>query len=58
MKQALTENKSKTAMTNELTHREAERRLSDDELNVRKSIVNIRLLRLLKNKSMIRLKQA
>ena len=41
MKQ-LTENKSKTNITNELTHGEAERRQADDKCT--KIVINIRLL--------------
>ena len=51
------ENKSKTNITNELTNGEVERRQAGDECT--KIIINIiRYYALLKNKSMIRLKQA
>ena len=50
------ENKSKTSITNELTHGEVERRQAGDECT--KIIINISYYALLKNKSMIRLKQA
>ena len=56
MKQ-LTENKSKTNITNELTHREAEKRQGNFECmqkHHKRKVFNV----LLKSKSMIRLKQA
>ena len=44
-------------MTNELTHGEAERRQADDECT-KKQVTMVCYHGLLKNKSMIRLKQA
>ena len=55
------ENKSKTNMTNELTHGEAERRQADDECTKKHHKHKVTMVcyhGLLKNKSMIRLKQA